>query len=185
MRAKADRRAKDDLIDDDLLRRAMEMADDDFDDVADEDEALRALDMDGAIELDDDDDDDDDDVSVAGLGDAYEFDDDDDGHVVVIVVVVVVEFDRAVRLVRGSSCVRRHPVVIRGFHRLLVVVVRRVVTGATTMPAPHPPSEVAAAYPSDPRRPPSGLAARADERADHIAAGLEDDGAAVPIPFPR
>ena len=78
VRAKADRRAKDDLIDDDLLRRAMEMADDDFDDVADEDE-LRALDMDGAIELDDDDDDDDDDVSVAGLGDAYEFDDDDDG----------------------------------------------------------------------------------------------------------
>ena len=56
VRAKADRRAKDDLIDDDLLRRAMEMADDDFDDVADEDE-LRALDMldetDGAIDLDD------------------------------------------------------------------------------------------------------------------------------------
>ena len=78
MRAKADRRAKDDLIDDDILRRAMDMADD-FDDVASEDE-LRALDMldetDGAIALDDDDDDDA--VSVAGLGDAYEFDDDDD-----------------------------------------------------------------------------------------------------------
>lgn len=81
VRAKADRRAKDDLIDDDLLRRAMDMADDDFDDVADENE-LRALDMldetDGAIDLDDVVDDDDD-VSVAGLGDAYEFDDDDDG----------------------------------------------------------------------------------------------------------
>ena len=79
VRAKADRRAKDDLIDDDILRRAMDMADDDFDDVASEDE-LRALDMldetDGAIALDDDDDDDA--VSVAGLGDAYEFDDDDD-----------------------------------------------------------------------------------------------------------
>ena len=80
VRAKADRRAKDDLIDDDILRRAMDMADDDFDDVADEDE-LRALDMldetDGAIVLDDSYDDDDD-ASVAGLGDDYEFDDDDD-----------------------------------------------------------------------------------------------------------